>query len=1050
MIAIMSENKQTTDSELLLQIVGYNSEAFEQLYNRYSATIYSLIKEIVTNQKLAEKILLNVFSVFLKRIDYYSTTSNDIFTWLTLLARNISLDALKRMKFVEDIPDYSDEYEVELILPNLSEVITPIHLDQWTELGEKIKSYKSHLTEIQNLVLSLVYFEGLNEEEIAKRLSVPVVTVRQKTLSIMESLHHQYTGKTEVVNGNKKVSPLIKLEALGCLSSEERKLLNELRKNDPDFLWEELGEYQNLTALLATTISIENPAHELNAEIKNIFIQISGGGEVDYKITSSERAVINKIQEPIKEIIQQNIQNPLPEAVAEQIQQKIQSPVPEPVQQKIQNPVLEVIQQKIQNPTPEFVPEPVQQKIQSPAPEVIQQETRNPIPESTPEPIQQKIESPIPVTNKQPEVQEKKKSGFELKFRERDPKELSLLRNLEKNDSSKKPVEVAAKTNSDIKLKNYNTAEKKPIVLVDKKEDFSKDKKPDPVLSKAENIKPPTPSIDINKKELEIKNDDPSIIIDKPKPAVVKEEVVVKNRLIPNSSINLRELLKNEERKIVSKESTIANVKEENKTEVKPVQPFVDKPVLESKTNEPIKEIQRPNTAVAKEEKKTEGMSNSPVVEKSEIKSNEPPKEFGRRNVFVDKYQKSIPGKPVETIISNSEPESKKYESVKEIQKINDEVAKTEKPVEIKSPQAVKRDDVNTAVKVPLNQEGKASSEIKKDEKSFEPIKPAVDKSNLKIRETIFAENEKKSDIINKETHTNITASKQVIEKVNASSKITESINIDEILSKIEDKKSEPPVLSEAESYEKEIISLRKKLRRNLLVSAAVFVILATSSIFVYLSFKEVPAKVVDKRTNTEKVNLAEQTNPVLNNEYKPEIETEKPVEKNENVLSEQQLTKQKTVIPPLPEITTKEESTLFAANINSDLISNKDKEVTQIAAAKTENIVPPKENKVVEEEPPFFVAVEEMPELIGGIKGLQSKIVYPEIAKRVGIEGKVIVQAIVDETGKVVSVSTIKGIGSGCDEVAMDAVLKSKFTPGKQRGKTVKTQVTIPIVFRK
>ena len=322
MIATMSENKKTTDSELLLQIVGYNSEAFEQLYNRYSATIYSLIKEIVTNQKLAEKILLNVFSIFLKRIDYYSTTSNDIFTWLTLLARNISLDALKRMKFVEDIPDYSDEYEVEFILPNLSEVITPIDLDQRTELGEKIKSYKSHLTEVQNLVLSLVYFEGLNEEEIAKRLSVPVVTVRQKTISIMESLHHQYTGKSE--DGNKKVSPLIKLEALGCLSSEERKLLSELRKNDPDFLWHELGEYQNLTALLATTISIENPAHELNSEIRNIFIQISSGGEVDYKITSSEPSVINKIQEPIKETIQQKIQNPIPEAVTEPVQSKIQ------------------------------------------------------------------------------------------------------------------------------------------------------------------------------------------------------------------------------------------------------------------------------------------------------------------------------------------------------------------------------------------------------------------------------------------------------------------------------------------------------------------------------------------------------------------------------------------------------------------------------------------------------------------------------------------------------------------------------------------------------
>jgi len=1008
MIATMSENKKTTDSELLLQIVGYNSEAFEQLYNRYSATIYSLIKEIVTNQKLAEKILLNVFSVFLKRIDYYSTTSNDIFTWLTLLARNISLDTLKRMKFVEDIPNYSDEYEVEYILPNLSEVITPIDLDQRTELGEKIKSYKSNLTEVQNLVLSLVYFEGLNEEEIAKRLSVPVVTVRQKTISIMESLHHNYTGKSE--DGNKKVSPLIKLEALGCLSSEERKLLNELRKNDPDFLWQELGEYQNLTALLATTISIENPAHELNSEIKDIFIKISGGDEVDHKIMSYEPSVINKIQEPVKETIQQKIQNPVAEAVTE----------------------------------------PVQSKIQSPAPEVIHQKIENPIPVPVPETIQQKIQSPIPVINKPPEIKEKKKPEFELKFRERDPHELSVLRSLEKNEPIKKTATAYAKENSDIKLKSYNATEKKPGIIVDKKEDLSINKKPDPILAKTENIKAPAPSIDTNKTELEIKNDDPSIIIDKPKQTSIKEEVVIKNRLIPNSSINLRELLKNEERKVISKEGAIANIKEEKKVEVKLVQPVADKQDVESKTNEPSKEIQKPNTVAAKEEKKTEEKPTTPVVEKSEIKtkSNEPAKGFERRNVFVDKYQKSIPDKPIEPIVHKSEPQAKKDESVKETQKINNAAAKTEKPVEIISPQTVKRDDANSAVKEQINKEEKAESEIKKNEKLFQHIRPAVDKSNLKIRETVFAESEKKSDISNKEVNTPITAPKQVIEKVKTASKLNEDINIDEILSKIEDEKPAPPVLSETESYEKEIIKLRKKLKRNILVSAAVFVILAASSVFVYLSFQNSPVKVVDKGNNTEKVNLAAQTNLVLNNEYKPE--TENTGEKNESVLTEQPLTKQKMVAPPLQEITTKEESTLFVSNVNNDLMSNDDKEVIQIAAAKTEKITPPKENKVVEEEPAFFVAVEEMPELIGGIKGLQSKIVYPEIARRVGVEGKVIVQAIVDETGKVVSVNTIKGIGSGCDEVALDAVRNSKFTPGKQRGKTVKTQVTIPIVFKK
>ncbi|HEY6435418.1 MAG TPA: energy transducer TonB, partial [Ignavibacteriaceae bacterium] len=100
-------------------------------------------------------------------------------------------------------------------------------------------------------------------------------------------------------------------------------------------------------------------------------------------------------------------------------------------------------------------------------------------------------------------------------------------------------------------------------------------------------------------------------------------------------------------------------------------------------------------------------------------------------------------------------------------------------------------------------------------------------------------------------------------------------------------------------------------------------------------------------------------------------------------------------------------------------------------------------------EEPTFFVAVEEMPQPIGGLQGIQAKISYPEIAKRAGIEGKVFVRAYVDETGAVVNAEVVKGIGGGCDEAALDAILKTKFTPGKQRGKAIKVQVTVPVLFR-
>ena len=120
-------------------------------------------------------------------------------------------------------------------------------------------------------------------------------------------------------------------------------------------------------------------------------------------------------------------------------------------------------------------------------------------------------------------------------------------------------------------------------------------------------------------------------------------------------------------------------------------------------------------------------------------------------------------------------------------------------------------------------------------------------------------------------------------------------------------------------------------------------------------------------------------------------------------------------------------------------------------AQLENENLVPPpKEVKTVEEEPTYFVAVEEMPEPIGGLKEIQEKISYPELARRIGLEGKVFIRAFVDESGNVTSAEIVKGIGGGCDEVALDAVLKTKFKPGKQRGRPVKVQITVPIVFKR
>jgi periplasmic protein TonB len=95
-----------------------------------------------------------------------------------------------------------------------------------------------------------------------------------------------------------------------------------------------------------------------------------------------------------------------------------------------------------------------------------------------------------------------------------------------------------------------------------------------------------------------------------------------------------------------------------------------------------------------------------------------------------------------------------------------------------------------------------------------------------------------------------------------------------------------------------------------------------------------------------------------------------------------------------------------------------------------------------------YFVAVEQMPEIIGGIASVLRNLTYPEISIRAGIEGTVYVLAYVDEEGVVQKVDIARGVGVGLDEAAMEAVSKVRFIPGRQRGVPRKVLVTVPVKF--
>ncbi len=100
-------------------------------------------------------------------------------------------------------------------------------------------------------------------------------------------------------------------------------------------------------------------------------------------------------------------------------------------------------------------------------------------------------------------------------------------------------------------------------------------------------------------------------------------------------------------------------------------------------------------------------------------------------------------------------------------------------------------------------------------------------------------------------------------------------------------------------------------------------------------------------------------------------------------------------------------------------------------------------------EEDHIFIAVEHEPEIIGGLAAIQSKVHYTEMAKRIGIEGTIYIQIVVNEEGKVIDAIVVRGLSPDLDEMSLNAVKSTMFKPGTQRGTPVKVRMTVPIKFR-
>lgn len=185
-----------TDLELIEKIRQKEARALEELYDRYSSLLFTLVKKIAPDDKTAEIILVEIFAIIWNKAERFNFKTGNVYAWLIYLTRNRTVDSLKRSRSAsEDLDNYDDAYENFFVIPHLDKQIDSLDLSTAMNIKPKMEEALEKLTDAQKYVLHMSFYEGFTLDEISEKLNVPIETVREKVMTAIHNLRDNLIGE---------------------------------------------------------------------------------------------------------------------------------------------------------------------------------------------------------------------------------------------------------------------------------------------------------------------------------------------------------------------------------------------------------------------------------------------------------------------------------------------------------------------------------------------------------------------------------------------------------------------------------------------------------------------------------------------------------------------------------------------------------------------------------------------------------------------------------------------------------------------------------------
>jgi RNA polymerase sigma-70 factor (ECF subfamily) len=177
------EPLNNTEIEALVQRLKTGDQlAFAEMYDRYSGAINGVILRIVRDSEASQDVLQDTFVKVWKNIQSYDSTKGSFFTWMLNIARNASIDSLRKLKKEArtEIQNWDTAVGVEgAVHQNINSIGLTALLDK--------------LPDEQRLMIEYIYFNGYTQQEVADELGMPLGTVKTRTRLAMRELRKWFT-----------------------------------------------------------------------------------------------------------------------------------------------------------------------------------------------------------------------------------------------------------------------------------------------------------------------------------------------------------------------------------------------------------------------------------------------------------------------------------------------------------------------------------------------------------------------------------------------------------------------------------------------------------------------------------------------------------------------------------------------------------------------------------------------------------------------------------------------------------------------------------------